>query len=149
VRIFRGLFNIFWNWMMISRRNHLENSTYQTFFFVMYFQLSVYYYHTYTAGWNVWGEWCLAGTQGNHQNFDPSLLTNKLRLVFMEMKQNNFFFLKKKFKMADWKKGHFSKSPILDISLWKFNGLVLGLVGLNDAKGIDLAQPIWSSGCPT
>ena len=25
----------------------------------------------------------------------------------------------------------------------KFHGLVLGLVGLNDAKGIDLAQPIW------
>ena len=46
---------------------------------------------------------------------------------------------KKKFKLADSKKGHFSKSPILDIFLWKFNGLVLGLVGLNDAKGIDVA----------
>ena len=103
----------------------------------------------YTGGWNVWGEWFLAGTQGNHQNFDPSLLTNKLWLVFMGMKQKKIFFLKKKFKMADWKKGHFSKSPILDIFLWKFNGLVLGLVGLNDAKGINLAQPIWLWGCPT
>ena len=25
-----------------------------------------------------------------------------------------------------------------------FHGLVLGLVGLIDAKGIDLAQPVWS-----
>ena len=48
----------------------------------------------------------------------------------------------KKFKMADSKKGHFSKSPILNIFLRKFHGLVLGLVGLNDGIGIDLAQPI-------
>ena len=33
------------------------------------------------------GEWFLAGNQKNHQNFDPSLLTNKLWLVFMGMKQ--------------------------------------------------------------
>ena len=46
--------------------------------------------------------------------------------------------------MADSKKGHFSNSPILDIFLQKFNGLVLGLVGLIDAKGIDEAKPIWS-----
>ena len=45
--------------------------------------------------------------------------------------------------MADSKKGNFSKSPILDIFLLKFNGLVLWLVGLNDATGIDVAQPIW------
>ena len=102
----------------------------------------------YTAGWNVWGEWFLAGTQSNHQNFDPSLLTNKLWLVFMGMKQ--FFFSKfRKIKMADSRKVHFSKLPILDIFLWKFHGLVLGLVGLIDAKGIDVAQPIWSWGCPT
>ena len=31
----------------------------------------------------------------------------------------------------------------------KFEGLVLGLVGLIDAKGVDVAQPIWSWGCPT
>jgi hypothetical protein len=48
-----------------------------------------------------------AGNQGNNQNFDPSLLTNKLCLVFMGMKQ--------KIKMANSKKGHFSKSPILNI----------------------------------
>ena len=54
-------------------------------------------------------------------NFDPSLLTNKLWLVFMGMKQ-------KKIKMADSKKQRFSKSPILNIFLWKFYGSVLGLV---------------------
>ena len=53
------------------------------------------------------------------------------------------FFSKKKFKMVDSKKAHFSKSPILKIFLGKFPGLVLGLVGLIDAKGIDLSQPIW------
>ena len=49
---------------------------------------------------------------------------------------------KKKIKMADSKKGHFSKSPILEIFSQKFLGLVVGLVGLIDAKGIDFAQPI-------
>ena len=31
----------------------------------------------------------------------------------------------------------------------KFHGLVLRLVGLIEGKGIDVAQPILSSGCPT
>ena len=42
--------------------------------------------------------------------------------------------------MADSKKVHFSKSPILKIFLWKFHGLVLGLVELIDAIDIDVAQ---------
>ena len=45
--------------------------------------------------------------------------------------------------MADSKKAHFSKSPILKIFSRKFLRLVLGLVGLNDAKGIDVAQRTW------
>ena len=49
----------------------------------------------------------------------------------------------KKIKMADSKEVHFSKSTILKIFLLKFHGLVLGLEGLIDAKGIDLSQPIW------
>jgi hypothetical protein len=49
------------------------------------------------------------------------------------------FVLKKKIKMADSKKPTFSKSPVLNIFLWKFYGLVLGLVELIDAKGIDVA----------
>jgi hypothetical protein len=47
------------------------------------------------------------------------------------------------FKMADSKKLRFSKPPILNIFFQKFHGLVLGLVGLVDAKGIDEAQRIW------
>ena len=55
----------------------------------------------------------------------------------------------KKIKMADSKKTTFSTSLKAEQFLPKFNGLVLGLVGLIDGKGIDVAQPIWSSGCPT
>ena len=63
---------------------------------------------------------------------------------------SNFFFLfKKRIQNGRFSKGHFSKSPILKIFLWKFHGLVLKLVGLIDAKGIDLAQPVWSWGRPT
>ena len=46
------------------------------------------------------------------------------------------------FKMANLKKLRFQNF------LRKFLRLVLGLVGLNDAKGIEMVQPIWSSGCP-
>ena len=60
-----------------------------------------------------------------------------------EWSKKKIFFLKKKFKMADSKKAHFSKSPILKIFSRKFLRLVLGLVGLNDAKGIDVAQRIY------
>ena len=51
--------------------------------------------------------------------------------------------------MADSKKAHFSKSPILKIFSRKFLRFVLGLVGLNDAKGIDVAHYIWPWGSPT
>ena len=51
--------------------------------------------------------------------------------------------------MADSKKAHFLKSPILKKFSRKFLRFVLGLVGLNDAKGIDVAQCIWPWGCPT
>ena len=61
----------------------------------------------------------------------------------MEMKQFFFFLKKKKIKMADSKKQRFSKSPILKIFSRKFHRLVLGFVGLIDAKGIDEAQCMW------
>ena len=51
---------------------------------------------------------------------------------------------KKNFKMADSKKLRFSKPPILKKIPRKFHGLVLGLVGLIDPKGIDVAQSVWS-----
>jgi hypothetical protein len=68
--------------------------------------------------------------------------------LFNKMKQKTFFFLKKKIQNGRLKKGHFPAPPILNIFLWKFHGLVLGLVELIDAKGIDVAQPIWLWGCP-
>ena len=47
--------------------------------------------------------------------------------------------MKKNTKMADLKKLSFSIPPILNIFFQKFQGLVLGLVGLIVAKGIDVA----------
>ena len=49
--------------------------------------------------------------KGNHQNFDPSSLPYKFGLIFMEMKQNNFFFEKKRIQ-----NGRLIKTPpILNI----------------------------------
>ena len=53
------------------------------------------------------------------------------------------FFEKKKYKMADSKTPHFAKQSILNIFFPNLAGWVLGLVELIDAKGIDLAQPVW------
>ena len=50
----------------------------------------------------------------------------------------------RKFKMAALKKTRFPAPPILNIFFFFFYGLVLGLVGLIDVMGIDLAQPVWS-----
>ena len=61
-----------------------------------------------------------ARNQSNHQNFKKSLLSYK--------------FQAKKIKR---------KKEIQTGRLKKFNGLVLGLVEWIDAKGIDVAQPIW------
>ncbi len=41
-----------------------------------------------------------AGNQGNHQNFEKSLLTNKLWHVLMGMKQKKIFFFEK--KISKW-----------------------------------------------
>ena len=49
----------------------------------------------------------------------------------------------KKNQNGQLKKAHFLKSPILKKFSRKFLRFVLGLVGLNDAKGIDVAQRIW------
>ena len=63
--------------------------------------------------------------------------------------KKNFFFEKKKFKMADSKKLSFSTTPKAEQLSPNFHRLVLGLVGLIDAKGTNVTQPIWPSGCPT
>jgi hypothetical protein len=46
----------------------------------------------------------LAVNQDNHQNFDLSLLTNKLWLVFMGMKQKKKFFFEKQIQNGRLKK---------------------------------------------
>ena len=79
-----------------------------------------------------------AERQSNHQNFKKSLLSYKCWLISIGMKQKNKF-----------KKLRFSTPQILNIFQWKFYGLVLGFVGLIDAKGIDVVQSIWLRGCPT
>ncbi len=61
----------------------------------------------------------------------------------MRMKQKKIFFEEKNSKWPIFQNGRFSKLPILEIFSRKFHRLVLGLVGLIDAKGIDVAQPIW------
>ena len=55
----------------------------------------------------------------------------------------------RKFKMAASKKPRFPAPPILNIFSWNFYGLILGLVELIDAKGIEMSQLIWLWGCPT
>ena len=46
--------------------------------------------------------------------------------------------------MADSKKNSFSSSANSQYFFMKIFGLVLGFVGLIDAKDIGVAQPIWS-----
>ena len=65
-----------------------------------------------------------------------------------EAKKNSKKKIQKKFKMADSKKLSFSTSPKAEQFPPKFHRLVLGIVGLIDAKGINVTQPIWPSGCP-
>ena len=56
--------------------------------------------------------------------------------LFNKMKIN--FFWKKNSKWSP-KKMSFSTSANSQYVLWKFHGLVLGLVGLIDEKGIEVA----------
>ena len=88
------------------------------------------------------GSGFLAVNHHYHKNWVLSILIHNLWLMFMGMKQ-------KKNQNGRLKKDHFSKSLILNIFLWKFTGLVLGLIRLNVAKGINVVQPIWPWGCPT
>jgi hypothetical protein len=65
----------------------------------------------------------------------------------MGMKHNFFFFLKKKIQNGRLKKLSFSTSPKAEQFSPEFHRLVLGIVELIDAKGINVTQPIWLSGC--
>jgi hypothetical protein len=70
-----------------------------------------------------------AKDQGKHQNFDPSLLLKTL--TDFHGNEAKFFVC---FYIPKW--------PTQKNS--QFYGLVLGSVELINAKGIDVAQPIWS-----
>ena len=50
---------------------------------------------------------------------------------------------KKESKMSDFSKWSFFKIANSQNFFVKISWMVLGLVGLIDAKGIDVAQPIW------
>ena len=63
-----------------------------------------------------------------------------------EAKKKIFFFEKKNSKWPTQKKLSFSTSSKAEQFPPKFHGFILGLVGLNDAKGTDFAQPIWPWG---
>jgi hypothetical protein len=76
-----------------------------------------------------------ARNQGNHQNFDPSLLLKKLT----DFHRNGA----KIFQNGKLKKLRFSKPQIFKNNSRKFQRLVLGLIGLIDVNGIDVAQPLW------
>ena len=64
-------------------------------FFKLFLEVS----HTYTAGWNVWGDWFLAVNHHNHKIWVPSILTHNLWLIFTGMKQKKKFLWKKKIQM--------------------------------------------------
>ena len=67
----------------------------------------------YTWVINVCPGWKTAGNRGNHQNFDPTLLTKKLWPFNMRMKQKKNFSEKINLKWPPKKKTYLSKSPIL------------------------------------
>jgi hypothetical protein len=50
-----------------------------------------------------------SGNQGNHQNFDPSILPYKFGLIFKGMKQKKCFFFEKKIQNGRLKKNEIFK----------------------------------------
>ena len=85
-----------------------------------------------------WNRLFWAGNQGNHQNFDPSLLTYNCWLIFMGMKQKKIL-LKKKSKWPTQKSDFFFRQFSMffrenfrDWSLGRYNKLMRrALVWLN------------------
>ena len=89
-------------------------------------------------GAEMFGGVIFAANQRYHQKFDPFLISKNLWLIFMEMKQKNISFFEKKNQNGRLKKSEFFKIANSQYFLW-FYGLVIGLVLLNDAQGIDVA----------
>ena len=79
--------------------------------------------YIYTRVQNVWPGCLFAGNQSNHQNFHPSLLTNKVWHVFIGIKQKKTLN-KKKSKWQTHKKCIFQNSQ--NFSCENFMGCSLG-----------------------
>ena len=71
------------------------------------------------------------------------MLSIQIWTDFHENEAKKNFFWRKKSQMADFSKSSFFKIANSQIFLRKFLRLVLGLLGLIDAKAINVAQPIW------
>jgi hypothetical protein len=78
----------------------------------------------------------------NTSKFRPIHFTIQIWTDFHENEAKYFFFKKKNSKWPIFQNSRFSKSPNLKKFSRKFYRLVLGLVGLIDAKGIDVAQQL-------
>ena len=115
-----------------SWRNKIKHRSLIYSFALLHF---LTFFFSKTHSYNIWfwffkiystlaaemGGWFLAGNQGNHQNFVSSLISKNLWRIFIEMKQN-FFFLKKKSKMADVFQNHqFSKSFCENFRDWSLD----------------------------
>ena len=81
----------------------------------------------YSSVHKCWRKTSWAGNQGNHQNFDPSLLFTQEILTAFRGDEAKFFF-ETNFQNGRLKKTEFSKPSILNIFSRKFQGLVLGSV---------------------
>ena len=79
--------------------------------------------------------------QGKSSKIRPILATQETLTDFNQSKKKQIQIQNQNGRL---KKLSFSKPPILNIFFQKFQGLFLGLEGLINAKGIDVAQPIWS-----
>ena len=72
--------------------------------------------------------------------------------VFIEKKENKFFFEQpnnKKQKNKNKTKCHFQGSANSQYFFAKTSEIGPWMWRIDCAKGIDVAQPIWLSGCPT
>ena len=83
-----------------------------------------------------------AWNQGNHRNFDLSFLSYKCWLIFMGW--SNFFF--KKTKQNGW----FKRTKIFNSANFQYSLARISGIGpwLRRKNWCDVAQSVWSSGCP-
>ena len=97
---------------------------------------------SFTAGWNVWGDWFLAVNHYNYKIWVPLILKHYLWLIFTGMKQ-------KKSKWRTQRKVIFQncQCSIFFVKI-AWIGPWVSRIEI-DAKGIDVAQLLWPWGCPT